>query len=81
MSDYTSVYCWHGTRLLRKKGLKRTRSDWQGDMRKEYTEILVGVFVAVVLLCAGYVAIKLANENVETMVERTTWTQKIIAAH
>ncbi len=44
-------------------------------------EILVGVFVAVVLLCAGYVAIKLANDNIDTMIKKTTWSQEIIAAH
>ncbi len=57
------------------------RSEWRGDMKKESMEILVGVFVAVVLLCAGYMAVKLANENVDTMIEKTTWTQEIIVAH
>ena len=57
------------------------RSEWREDMKKESMEILVGVFVAVVLLCAGYVAVKLVNDNVDTMIEKTTWTQEIIAAH
>ncbi len=56
------------------------RSEW-GDMKKESMEILVGVFVAVALLCAGYAAVKLANDNVDTMIEKTTWTQEFIAAH
>jgi uncharacterized membrane protein len=50
-------------------------------MKKESWEILVGVFVAVVLLCAGYMAVRMANENVDKMIEKERWTQEIIAVH
>ena len=57
------------------------RPEGRRDMKKESWEILVGVFVAVVLLCAGYMAVRMAIENVDKMIEKERWTQEIIAVH
>ena len=56
-------------------------SEWREDIKKESIETIVGLLVAAGLLFAEYMAAKLANENVDTMIEKTTWTQEIIVAH
>ncbi len=44
-------------------------------------ETTLGILVAAGLLFAGYMAVKLVNENVNTMIEKTRRTQEIIATY
>jgi hypothetical protein len=50
-------------------------------MKKYLMKTIVGILVAAGLLFAGYMAAKLANEDVDSMIEKTRWTQEIIAVH
>ncbi len=56
-------------------------SEWREDIKKESIETIVGLLVAAGLLFAGYMAAELANDNIDTMIKKTTWSQEIIAAH
>ncbi len=50
-------------------------------MEKYLMKTIVGILVAAGLLFAGYIAAKLANEDVDNMIKKTRWTQEIIGAH
>ena len=50
-------------------------------MKKYLTETILGILVAAGLLFAGYMAVKLVNEDVDIMIDKTRQTQEIIATH
>jgi len=49
-------------------------------MKTYLKETTLGLLVAAGLLFAGYMAVKLVNEDVDIMIEKTRWTQDIIPA-
>jgi len=50
-------------------------------MKKYFLKTIAWILVASGLLFAGYMAAKLAKEDVDNMIEKTRWTQEIIAVH
>ncbi len=52
-----------------------------GSMRRQYVEILVGIFIAVGLFWLGQVALRLLDEEIETMIGNASSIQGLIASY